>query len=87
MQRKNIKIMNTIQIREALHQYINEADDRFIQLIYGMVKADKKGTVVYSVQGKPLTQQQYKTEIDQSLKQYEQGDYITQEELEQRTKK
>ena len=79
--------MNTIQIREALHQYINEADDRFIQLVYGMVKEDKKGTVVYTVQGSPLTQHQYKAEIDKSRKQYEQEDYITQEKLEQRTKK
>ena len=83
----NIKIMSTLQIRETLHQYINEADDRFIQLVYGMVKEDKKGTVAHTVHGNPLTQQQYKTEIDKSRKQYEQGDYITQEELEQKAEK
>ncbi len=33
--------MSTLQIKEALHQYINEADERFIQLVYGMMKADE----------------------------------------------
>ena len=33
--------MSTLQIREALHQYINEADERFLQLVYGMMKADE----------------------------------------------
>ncbi len=32
--------MSTADIREEIHQYIDRADDRVIQLIYGMVKAD-----------------------------------------------
>lgn len=34
-------IMSTAQIRELLHEYINQADERFIQLVYGMIQADK----------------------------------------------
>ncbi len=34
--------MNTTKIKEELYQYINQADDRFIQLVYAMVQADKK---------------------------------------------
>ena len=34
--------MSTTEIREKLHQYINEADNRFIQLVYGMMKADEQ---------------------------------------------
>ena len=77
--------MSTAQIREALHQYINKADARFIHLVYGMMKEDKKGAAIYTVQGKPLTQKQYKDEIDEARKQYETGEYITQEELEKKT--
>ena len=33
--------MSSAQIKELLHEYINHADDRFIQLVYGMVQADK----------------------------------------------
>lgn len=37
--RKDI-IMGTHQIRELLHEYINKADERLINLMYAMVQAD-----------------------------------------------
>lgn len=32
--------MGTAQIREELHEFINQADERILSLIYGMMKAD-----------------------------------------------
>lgn len=32
--------MGLTQIREELHQFINQADERVLKLIYGMMKAD-----------------------------------------------
>ncbi len=32
--------MGTPQIKELLHQYINKADERLINLMYAMVQAD-----------------------------------------------
>ena len=32
--------MGTHQIRELLHEYINKADERLINLMYAMVQAD-----------------------------------------------
>lgn len=32
--------MGASQIREELHQFINIADDRILNLMYGMMKAD-----------------------------------------------
>ena len=32
--------MGAAQIREKLHQFINQADDRILNLMYGMMKAD-----------------------------------------------
>ena len=32
--------MSSAQIREELHQYINKADDRLLNLIYALVQAD-----------------------------------------------
>ncbi|MEQ8925461.1 MAG: addiction module protein [Fulvivirga sp.] len=32
--------MGAAQIRELLHDYINKADERFINLMYAMVQAD-----------------------------------------------
>ena len=34
--------MGAAQIREELHQFINHADERILNLIYGMMKADSK---------------------------------------------
>ncbi len=33
--------MNTLEIKKELHEYIDEADDRLLALIYGMIAADK----------------------------------------------
>ena len=32
--------MGTTEMREELHQFINQADERILRLIYGMMKAD-----------------------------------------------
>lgn len=34
--------MGASQIREELHEFINRADERILNLIYGMMKADKE---------------------------------------------
>lgn len=34
--------MSTAQIKELLHEYINKADERQINLMYAMVQADLK---------------------------------------------
>ena len=33
--------MQTTTLREELHYYIDQADDRLLKLIYGMMKADQ----------------------------------------------
>lgn len=61
---RKITIMGIPQIRELLHEYINQADERFIQLVYGMVQADiKEGDYQLSVR-----QQE---ELDRRLEKYE----------------
>ncbi|MCF6360074.1 MAG: addiction module protein [Cyclobacteriaceae bacterium] len=39
---KKNAIMGTPQIRELLHEYINKADERLINLMYAMAQADMK---------------------------------------------
>jgi hypothetical protein len=34
--------METIEIKKQLHEYIEVADDRLLNLLYGMIVADKK---------------------------------------------
>ncbi|MCG8311564.1 MAG: addiction module protein [Cytophagales bacterium] len=42
LQTRKDTIMGTPQIRELLHEYINKADERLINLMYAMVQADMK---------------------------------------------
>ncbi len=37
--------MGAAQIREELHQFINQADERVLTLIYGMMKADSENVL------------------------------------------
>ena len=34
--------MNATEIKKELHEYLEEADDRLLNLIYGMVMVDKQ---------------------------------------------
>ena len=47
--------MGAAQIREELHQFINRADERVLNLIYGMMKADiEEGDFILSDAHKQL---------------------------------
>ncbi len=53
--------MGTPQLREIVHDYINQADERFIQLVYGMVQADKSSldsTLKEKLTARALTSEQ-----------------------------
>ena len=32
--------METAHLRAEIHEYVDQADDRFLNLVYGMIKAD-----------------------------------------------
>lgn len=57
--------MNTTKIKEELYQYINQADDRFIQLVYAMVQADKKE--------QELLSQEEKEELERRIERHKNG--------------
>lgn len=61
---QNTCIMGAAQIREELHQFINQADERVLTLIYGMMKADQEGLLT--------TDQQ--DDLDQRIKRHKSGE-------------
>ena len=46
--------MGTSQIREELHEFINHADERVLNLIYGMMKADSEPGILTAEQQEDL---------------------------------
>ena len=58
--------MGTPQIRDIVHDYINQADERFIQLVYGMIQADKSSDLL-------LTTSERK-ELDKRIARHKKGE-------------
>ena len=48
--------MDTIQIKEELHQFIEQADARVLNLIYGMMRADSNLEILTAEQQEDLDQ-------------------------------
>ncbi len=57
--------MEATKIREELHQFINQADERILNLIYGMMKADVGDEI--------LTKEQ-KADLDNRISRHKSGD-------------
>lgn len=49
--------MDSVKLKEEIGQYILHADDRFLQLVHGMIKADQTSTVGYQPDGTPINKQ------------------------------
>jgi hypothetical protein len=66
--------MSSIDIKKELHEYIEDADDRLLKLIYGMIIADKQENDVPAW---------HKEIIEKRLEKHEQNpnDVISWEEL------
>ena len=80
--------MRTAEKREALRQRIAELDDKFLNAIYAMVEAyvaDENRIVGYEPNGDPIPLSALKARIKISEEQYEKGQYITVEELDERS--
>lgn len=55
--------MGAAQIREELHQFINSADERMLNLMYGMMKADLQNDKALEASIDKALQQSKKGEV------------------------
>lgn len=72
----------TTDLKKRIYHYIEQADERLLRMIHAMLDQDDKTVVAYTTDGKPLTKLEYKQELAQSEKEIEQGEVISQEDLE-----
>lgn len=70
--------MNTLTIREKLHEFINIEDERIIRIFYAMATEYKRT----ESQLKPFTKSEFINDIKEAEQQIENGDYLTIEEFE-----
>lgn len=57
--------MEAARLREELHEFINRADQRILNLIYGMMRADAEGGIL------TIEQQQ---DLDKRIENHKKGD-------------
>jgi hypothetical protein len=74
-------IMNTTQIKQELHQFIDLGDERFLRLVHA-VATNYKGEEDYTLSGSPMDGETYKTIIRSARERVKAGYYTTQEDLE-----
>ena len=70
--------MSTTELREEVHRYIDQADDRVLRLVKGLLQAD----LDYTIPGEPMTQNQLEDRVKAAKSRIESGRFTTQEDLE-----
>jgi hypothetical protein len=75
--------MKTTELKKELHDYINQADERFLKMAYAMSKEYKKNVIVgYNPDGTPITSQGLRDRVNAASKRVKAGDFLTQSEVE-----
>ncbi len=75
--------MSTLELKEQLHEYIENADDTFLRMVYALSKEyEKPETVGFAVDGQALSENDIKYRVKAASKRVKDGDFISQEEVE-----
>ncbi len=73
--------MDTAQIKQELHKFIDLGDERFLRLVHAVV-TNYKSEEDYTISGSPMDEKTYKARIQSARERVEAGYYTTQEDLE-----
>lgn len=75
--------MAAADLRNTMIGYINAADDRLLRVLKAVVESYKANDVVaFHVTGEPLTLQQYNDELERAEEEIVNGEFISQQDLE-----
>jgi hypothetical protein len=75
--------MTAIALRKEVQQYISNADDRFLKMVYAMSKEYENTLIAgYATQGKSITKNELIERVKAASKRVKNGDFIAHEELE-----
>ena len=77
-------------MRSEVDRLLDQIDNRFLKIVHVMLKTymdEKEGVVGAYPNGNPITQEELEANIERSEEQYKKGQYISVEELDQKSKK
>ncbi len=75
-----------MDLRQSVLEYVKKADNRFLRLVMAMAENyhEKDDIAAYTVDGKPLTLEQYNQELFDAEAEIKRGETVTVEELEKK---
>ena len=83
--------MSAIELKNQIHQYLDQVDDSFLKAIHSMldtyVKGNENAVIGYDVHGEPILASQAKKQYEKDLKAVEKGAFITAKDLRKESKK
>ena len=75
--------MGALELKDSVLQYINSADERLLKVVKAVIESYQEDEIIaYTVNGNPLTRNQYKIELTEAIEEINQGKFISQEDLE-----
>ncbi|GEO10720.1 hypothetical protein [Segetibacter aerophilus] len=72
--------MDSSEVKEKLHQYIDNGDDALIHMMWEMVTS-------YNTPNNFSTIEQYNRDIEESLEQFKKGEFMSQKEVKEQSEK
>jgi hypothetical protein len=76
-----VESMNTIQIRQKIHDFVDQADDRLLNMIHSLIEADASNIVGYLPDGAPISKEDLRTRARISAQQIAEGKTISSEDF------
>jgi 5'-3' exonuclease len=79
--------MSTSELRKSIHDYIENADERFLRMVYSMANEYTKSDseIIAFRAGKAISKNQLYKELKESEQEIENGDYMTIEEFDKQS--
>ena len=75
--------MSTAELKNKIQYFLENADDKVLKIVNGVFENYYQDEIVaFYPDGKPMTKNNYITDIEAANNQVKEGDYISVEELE-----
>ncbi|WP_298323410.1 hypothetical protein [uncultured Dokdonia sp.] len=68
--------MGALELREEVLKKVQDADERLLAMINALAISYQESEVIaYTVEGEPLSREQYKQELQEAKSEYKRGEY------------
>lgn len=79
--------MGAIELREEVLKKVQDADERLLAMINALAISYQESEVIaYTVEGEPLSREQYKQELQEAKAEYKRGEYTAVDDLKKEIK-